>query len=222
MPFDSLLIAEGILRGIPVVQALSFRKAKVKPNAAQKSFVLSADSMSTSLFDGDIRIEPLSVNSMSKQNSVVVRLSGVDLKSILSLYEEQGVSGTGLVDGKLPVELADGKVTIRGGSVLVRKPGGILRYEGAAVPAGGSDSRLNLVREALKNYHYDLLEAGVDYNANGDVVLQASIEGTNPNLNMTQPIHVNLTVSENVPSLLRSLEVAGKLEAAVRGVVNGK
>ncbi|MBU6435527.1 MAG: YdbH domain-containing protein, partial [Nitrospirae bacterium] len=80
-----------------------------------------------------------------------------------------------------------------------------------------SDSHLNLVAQALNNFHYTLLRVGVEYAENGTLDLSAQLEGRNPELKKSPPIHFNLTVQENIPTLLKSLRLAqSNIEDAVQ------
>jgi len=90
------------------------------------------------------------------------------------------------------------------------EPGGILRYfpSAAAKQAAASNPSLDLVNQALSNYHYHLLNASVDYAKNGDLELSMRMEGKNPDMNGGQEINLNLNVSESIPSLLKSLQAS--------------
>ncbi|MFO0701805.1 MAG: YdbH domain-containing protein [Nitrospira sp.] len=57
---------------------------------------------------------------------------------------------------------------------------------------------------------------GVRYGETGMLDLSARLEGRNPDLAQTPPIHFNLTVQEHIPTLLKSLrlieEIPGTIE----------
>ena len=74
----------------------------------------------------------------------------------------------------------------------------------------------NLVAQALNNFHYSLLRVGVEYDESGTLDLSARLEGRNPDLKKSPPIHFNLTVQEHVPTLLKSLRLVQDIEDAVQ------
>ena len=70
-----------------------------------------------------------------------------------------------------------------------------------------SDQSLQFVAQALNNFHYKVLRVGVKYEETGMLNLSARLEGRNPELTQTPPIHFNLTVQEHIPTLLKSLRL---------------
>jgi hypothetical protein len=160
----------------------------------------------------------LVVDLAKPSSQTIFSLQGLDLSKVLSVEQQQGVQGTGTLNGTLPVMIASGGVTVKDGLVEAQPPGGIIRY--GLTPASSkliseTDSQLHLVSQALNNFHYTLLRVGVDYADSGTLLLSAHLEGRNPDLKNIPPIHFNLTVQEHVPTLLKSLRVIQRLEDAV-------
>jgi hypothetical protein len=75
---------------------------------------------------------------------------------------------------------------------------------------------MQVVLHALGNFHYDVLQVGAQYAENGTLHLRARLEGKNPDQKKSPPIHLNLTVQENIPALLKSLRLVNQLENSVR------
>lgn len=78
-----------------------------------------------------------------------------------------------------------------------------------------SDSQLRLVAHALNNFHYSVLRVGMRYGENGMLDLIARVEGRNPDLKTTPPIHFNLTVQEHIPTLLKSLRLVDDIQGTI-------
>ena len=78
-----------------------------------------------------------------------------------------------------------------------------------------SDRQLELVAQALNNFQYSLLRVGVKYGETGMLDLNARLEGRNPDLRSTPPIHFNLTVQEHIPTLLKSLRSVGDIHGTI-------
>jgi hypothetical protein len=73
-----------------------------------------------------------------------------------------------------------------------------------------------MVAQALTNFHYTVLRVGVEYDESGTLDLTARLEGRNPDLKRSPPLHFHLTVQEHVPTLLKSLRLVRDIEEAVR------
>ena len=74
--------------------------------------------------------------------------------------------------------------------------------------AGGTGQPgLDFALRALQDFRYDVLEAGVDYDVEGNLALAVRLEGRNPGIEGGRPIHYNVNVTENLPVLLRSLRL---------------
>jgi len=55
-----------------------------------------------------------------------------------------------------------------------------------------------------------------DYKAKGDLELQVHLEGKNPEWQAGKPVHLNLSLQENIPTLLRSLQLGGEISERLR------
>jgi hypothetical protein len=143
----------------------------------------------------------------------------LDLHAIMSLEQQNGLQGTGTIDGTIPVTITSQGVTVKDGSFEARPPGGVLRY--AASPetthmVTQANASMQVVLRALNNFHYNMLQVGAQYAEDGTIQLKARLEGKNPDQPNSPPIHFNLTVQENIPALLKSLRLVNDLEDSVR------
>ncbi|MGQ0665685.1 MAG: YdbH domain-containing protein [Nitrospiraceae bacterium] len=170
------------------------------------------------VFGGAVSSPGLVVDPAKPPYQAVVSLQRLDLTKILSVEQQQGIQGTGTLNGTLPVTITPGGVTVKDGMVEAQPPGGIIRY--GSTPESSrliseTDSQLHLVTQALNNFHYTLLRVGVDYAESGTLFLSARLEGRNPDLKKIPPIHFNLTVQEHIPTLLKSLRLVEDIQDAV-------
>jgi hypothetical protein len=145
-------------------------------------------------------------------------LRSLDLAKILSVEQQKGLQGTGTLNGTLPVTFTSGGIIVKDGIVEAQPPGGTIRY--ASTPESSrllseSDRQLQLVSQALNNFQYSLLRVGVKYGETGMLDLNARVEGRNPDLRNTPPIHFNLTVQEHIPTLLKSLRLVEDLHGTI-------
>ncbi|GKS64718.1 hypothetical protein YTPLAS72_20220 [Nitrospira sp.] len=145
-------------------------------------------------------------------------LHQLDLARILSVEQQRGLQGTGILNGTVPMTFTSTGVSVKDGHVEAQPPGGVLRYVSESATTTGtseSDRQLQLVEQALNNFHYSLLRVGVGYEETGTLDLRARLEGKNPDLKNTPPIHFNLTVQEHIPTLLKSLRLVEDIQGSI-------
>jgi hypothetical protein len=150
--------------------------------------------------------------------STTFSLHHLDLARILSVEQQRGLQGAGTLNGTVPMTFTSTGVIVQNGLLEAQPPGGVLRYVSASALSKGaseSDRHLQLVEQALRNFHYSLLRVGVRYGETGMLDLSARIEGKNPDLKNTPPIHFNLTVQEHIPTLLKSLRLVDDLQGSI-------
>ena len=150
---------------------------------------------------------------------LTVLVRELDLHKILSLEQQKGLQGTGLLDGTIPVQVTSGGLVVKDGSFEARPPGGIIQYAAspeAAQAVTQANANMQMVLQALSNFHYNVLQVRAQYAEGGTLQLHARLEGKNPDQKKSPPIQFNLTVQENVPALLKSLRLVDDLEDSVR------
>lgn len=150
--------------------------------------------------------------------STTFSLHNLDLARILSVEQQRGLQGTGILNGTVPMTFTSAGVIVNDGLVEAQPPGGVLRYVSISTSSKGtseSDRHLQLVEQALNNFHYSLLRVGVRYEETGMLNLSARLEGKNPDLKNTPPIHFNLTMQEHIPTLLESLRLVEDIQGSI-------
>jgi hypothetical protein len=150
---------------------------------------------------------------------LTVLVRELDLHKILSLEQQKALDGTGMLDGSIPLTVTSQGVIVTDGTFEARPPGGVIRYAAspdAAQAVTKANANMQIVLQALSNFHYNVLQVEAEYAANGMLQLQTRLEGKNPDQKKSPPIHFNLTVQENIPALLKSLRLVNDLEDLVR------
>ena len=173
---------------------------------------------SAALLGGGVVAEPFSYFPGTGYGSLELRLVELSLSEVLAL-EGAEVTGTGSLNGAIPIALLDNAISIKGGKVQAAPPGGTIRVS-AELSGPTGQPGLDFALLALKNFDYSLLEAQVDYAESGDLQLAVHLQGSNPEVEAGRPIHYNLNINENIPVLLRSLrlqdQVVRQVERRVR------
>ena len=130
----------------------------------------------------------------------------------------EGLQGTGRLDGQLPIEITPEGIEVVHGQLSVRAPGGDIRYlpTEKVLTLAQTNPSVKMVVEVLSNFQYHVLDVISDYKPGGDLTLQIHLEGKNPDWQAGQPVHLNLNLEENIPLLLRSLQLSDEITERVR------
>lgn len=140
----------------------------------------------------------------SQPVEAVLQIDAVDLAAVLAFLDVEGLSGTGELDGNVPVKIDTAGVQISGGQVSATGPGTI-KYTGRALQGAGMDKsvteRIDLVRAALADFRYKSLMLTLERTATGESTLIAKLEGTNPAVLEGHPFAINLRLDANFDKL---------------------
>lgn len=183
-----------------------------RPAAGQLSWTRA----SSGLFKGEASLEPGRVDLSQAGQRLTARLKGLQLDEIFRVYPAEGLAGRGALSGQLPVLVDPKGVRIERGRVAAEAPG-YLRFRSEKMRAlGRSNPGMQLVVDALDDFHYDLLESAVDYDEHGKLTLGLRLQGRNPDLEKGRPINLNVNLEEDVPALLTSLQLTDKVSETIR------
>ena len=128
------------------------------------------------------------------------------LENVMALYPQTTVEASGSLNFSGSMGLKDGKLSGQVFSLHSGPGGGLIKYNPGA--DSNADSRLMLVAGALRNFHYKELTGTGTFMEDGLLNLALLLKGSNPEWQRGQPVHLNLTLSENVFELLRSIKLA--------------
>lgn len=174
--------------------------------------------VSAALFGARLTSAGLRFDSARPEPAFTVNVEHLDLQQLLQVEQHKGLEGTGVLDGVIPVRLTSAGVKVQDGRLEARPPGGVIRYQPAsdtAQAAAAWDAQVYGVLQALSNFHYNVLTIGVQYVEDGTLHLTAKAAGQNPDWQQGRPIDFNLTVQENIPALLQSLQIVQGIEQSI-------
>ncbi|MDD5273749.1 MAG: YdbH domain-containing protein [Methylovulum sp.] len=160
------------------------------------------------LFGGQLAVLPATFDLKQRPILLTLQVHGVDLAQLLATLNADSLSGSGAVNGELPLSISATAIELLDGTLTGTRPG-VLRYQG---PVADNE---NLAFRALRNLQYHTLQAKVDYHPNGDYHLGLRLEGNNPEVLSGHPLAFNLNVSGQLPELLQRGIMAGDFERAV-------
>lgn len=153
---------------------------------------------------------------LSRRQKVVLRLEGLELQELFRVYPAEGLAGNGIIDGQLPLHIERDAVYIEAGQLQARQPG-VLQFHSEKIQAlGRSNPAMQIVADALDDFHFNLLTSGLSYDQSGKLLLNVRLEGQNPNVEKGRPIHLNISLEEDIPALLASIQLSDQVSEIIQ------
>lgn len=210
-----------IQTGIEVTNVAMMMQAAWK--VSDRAPVMDVKDLQCEVFGGVATSPGVHLDWTQASRRITFSLRNLDLAKILSVEQQKGLQGTGILNGTLPVMVTSAGMTVEDGAFEAQPPGGVIHYTSLQEPSKlitESNSHVSLVVQALANFQYSVLRVRVQYAETGTLDLSVRLEGRNPDLKSVPPVHFNLTVQEHVPTLLKSLRLVQDIEAAVQAKPN--
>lgn len=178
---------------------------------------LDLKQLTAKLLQGDIAVEAVSFNPAKPEFKTNVNVDQIDLGEVLSLEQQEGLTGEGKLSGTFPVAFQNGELTIEDGGLFSLDPGGkILFAPNPAVMAyAATNVGLKMALEALENFHFDKLDITLNYSKDGTANLNTRLKGSNPDWNNGHPVDFTINIEENIPKLLQALQFTEKLTKTI-------
>jgi hypothetical protein len=146
-----------------------------------------------------------------------LRVQGLELEQLFILYPTEGLAGSDTLDGLLPLRIGSAGATIEQGQLAARQPGGQLQFHSERIRAlGRSNPAMQLVTQSLEDFRYATLSSQVNYDQHGKLQLDIRLEGQNPAIEKGRPIHFNISLEEDIPTLLASLQLTDKVNEIIK------
>ncbi|MDD3444820.1 MAG: YdbH domain-containing protein, partial [Zavarzinia sp.] len=129
-------------------------------------------------------------------------VDGVDLGEVTRVLGIQGLDGTGVLDGTVPLSVAGEEVAITDAQLSARGPG-VLRYRPDNLPPqiAQAGAEVDLVLRALADFHYDSLGLTFGKAVGGEGFVRLAMAGANPAVMDSQPFNFNIRIESNFARL---------------------
>lgn len=171
----------------------------------------------SALLGGSLSAGPARLDLAQPSQRLTLQLRGLELAELLAVYPAEGLSGSGRLDGQLPLRIDAAGLHVEAGRLAARAPGGVLQLHSERISAfGRSNPALQLATTALEDFRYDRLESDVSYDPQGQLLLALRLHGSNPALEGGRPVNLTINLEENLPSLLTSLQLGGRVNEAIQ------
>lgn len=197
-PPDQILVARRIDIGAPMTDAVvRFRIDEQKRLAIEEARV--------DMLGGRFAVGPAIFDPTADRQRATVRLTGLDMETLLAIAAIDGATASGRVSGEIPLVVSRDGFSVAD-AVLETGAPGVLRYAPAVPPPALQDGGegVSLMLEALKNFHYDVVSLAVDGRSGGDWSVKLHIEGENPNFMDAYPFVFNLNLSGKLDEIIRT------------------
>jgi hypothetical protein len=174
--------------------------------------VLEVAAASMKLLGGTMRVGAATYDPQGDLQTAVVEAEGLDLVSILSMITTEGLGGEGRLKGRFPVRTEGGVLVVEDARLEAESPG-ILRFRSpeAAQTLSGAGDHVNLLLDALQNFHYTTLTLSADKPVTGDMVILLSLSGNNPDVLDGYPFNINLRLETDAVPLLSTFRQGSNL-----------
>ncbi|MEI7668740.1 MAG: YdbH domain-containing protein [Pseudomonadota bacterium] len=141
---------------------------------------------------------PLAGKNPTEFNLKVQRVS---VDALMQMLTGKRASATGTVSGNIPVTIGtDGGITFHQGSLRAEQPGTIIMAPDA-IP--GDNEQIVLVRDILKNLHYNMLFIAVNSDKGNKLSVLLTLQGNNPDVYEGRPVKLNVHLTGDMLSLIQ-------------------
>ena len=156
--------------------------------------------------DGELRAQDVVLDLDAKETKVTLQARGLDLTELLANVDLPGFEGTGQVDGEIPLTLRASSLFVTGGLLHGAERGGTIRYTPSEETRALGASRphdLGIALEAFSDFHYEILEARLDGELQGEMKIGLHVRGANPGFQDGRPVELNLNLEARLADLVR-------------------
>ena len=191
---------------------LAFPRLKLGLEALKGRVVLKRDSgggvrielrdASAAIFGGRISVAEAVFHSRTSAAKAVIAFERIDLAKLLAYYPQEKLNIEGLVDGTLPLLRDQAGLQLSAGRARARDSGSIKLREVLPEQPGYEELQI------LTDFKYDVLECELSATPAGDLAVKIHLSGSNPGWQSGHPVKLNVTLTENLPALLRSIRLS--------------
>jgi len=153
---------------------------------------------------GDLTLAAERIGFNDRRQEFAVTAHEIDLERLLDEIAVPGLSGTGKLNGTLPLAMQDGNLVVRQGDIAAAAPGGVIRYVGAGSDAAAAGGEAAILADALENFHYTDLSAHLSGDADDNLLLRLQLKGANPDLYDGYPFEINISTRGDLMTLVRN------------------
>ena len=180
---------------------------------------LAVEGLTLGFGGGELSAAPFTLDPQRPDMATTITARALDVAALFKLADVDGLSGTGRLEGTIPLRAGPGGVSIGGGHLVGSEPG-ILSLKRSALPPAlveaGSSENASLVLDALEDFRYQVLSLDIEQSDTAPDVIRMGLEGANPSLLDGHPIRFNIRFESDFDRLT---DIALRTMTATRSVL---
>ncbi len=158
------------------------------------------------IYGGRIKTHfPLFEGSVLNRNNQL-NISDISMKRLFTDAGFKDISITGNIAGVIPFQAENGKINVNG-AILQSQTSGIVKMpkymRDALFP--GDSKKMKLIRQSLRNYHYEYFEIRFDGDLAERVMMTLNARGLNPDFKNQEPVDLSLQIETQISLLFENL-----------------
>jgi hypothetical protein len=178
---------------------------------------LTGQTLAFNLLGGSASASQWWLDPVTQTGFVPLSLQDLALNQILAL-ERNDFDSSGSINGSVPVHIKDGNIDIQQGKLGAIAPGGYIRYrpDQATKEMLLQSGKTKIVLDTLSDFQYDGLDVLLSYSPTGTLIANTALRGRNPGYESGREIRFNLTIEQNLGTLLQSLRMSEDVEKQIQ------
>lgn len=159
-----------------------------------------------SIMNGTVSLVPTIIDPAAKRSDLLIRINDVDLDNFFNFIQVDGLTGSGRLDGQIPLTLEKNQVAITTGHLAAKTPGVLhFKSEKASQLLASAGDEMNLLLQALQNFHYSELSLHLDKSVTHDLVVKLSLLGNNPDVKDGRAFRLNINLETDIGKILQTI-----------------
>jgi len=182
-----------------------------------------ADTLSMNIAGGRIVAQGGTIDPTTGESNIPLRAENLDLAQLLAHIGLEELTGEGQLNGMIPVSIGVNGASIEG-ATLQAGSSGIVAYRSERARealASGGDA-VNLMLDALEDFHYDSLGLTLSKPVAGDTEVRLRMEGHNPGVLEGHPFDINISLTGDADPLLEALLAGQQLSNDLLRSITGQ
>ncbi|NVK19519.1 MAG: YdbH domain-containing protein [Methylocystaceae bacterium] len=172
------------------------------------------DQFQAGFLGGSLSLDETLIGVETARHETVLNLQNLDVAEFFQLIGVEGLSGTGRLNGAIPLRLVDGDFEILQAQLKSQGSGILkLRSEAAKDMFGHAGEQMALVLDVLSNFHYESLSLSIDRKRGQNAVFTLGIEGNNPDVKDGYPFKLNINLETNLDKIIATLKEGYRLSS---------
>lgn len=205
---EQSLRLERIVAGVPLSDVF----AHFTIPRSNNGLTLNLREAGATLAGGSIRVR----DAVYRNGAVdlLVNVAALPLERLLQEWKVEGLEGTGIISGAIPVSIRSGGVGINNGKLDGQQPGVIrVDFGSARDTLTGAGEQVELAVRTLEDFHYQTLSLAISKPQDGELTLAIGLNGNNPDVLDGHPFRFNINLSGRLEPILEAIQTGSRISA---------